>query len=437
MGKIDDEFALEAKRAELEEAAKEAERGKNKGGYTEIKWTGVTHTPDTLVLRFLGSKVDLHLGTSIPTIKNTDARVINLSRLIADNGKQMDLILPLYDRDSNHLLWRIHDKVNQVTWIKVKDDKDPKKENSVKKFINETKYPEIFNIVNYSGLPPDNLQRKFGLLGRGWKGKEVIIANVINRAMLEWHSTNKHSALLSKKITVKKMDDGSTIEYVDKGIPAYGTNHSLNKLGVVYGNWENYDIGFERTGKMDSPGEIFNACRTPEKIADEILQALVSCEPLSIEEASWERYDLDKLFKVTSYTKLWNRLHLTIEKIDACLGTFYTDELKKLADAETSNKEIEVEIEKEEEEVVEIEVVERKVVKSKTFEFTDLPGYKNLSDKEKSLIVSAEIPIEGTTSYKIQYSSEASKRIGACPECDTRSPEDFKSCPACGAKFTF
>jgi hypothetical protein len=441
MGKIDDEFAEEAKRAEAEERAKAQQKG-NKGNFIDIKWTGVTKAPEMLILRFLGKHPDLHYGTTVPTISDTDARVINLARLIADNGKQMDLILPLYDRDPNHIMWRIYDKINTVNWKKTKDDKDPTKEITVKTYPNQSKYPDIFNIVNYNGLPPENLQRKFGLLGRGWKGKEVLICNVINRALLDWHKANKHSALLAKKITLKVQPDGTVMEFVEKGVPSYGLSGPLNTLRKTYGDWEKFDIGFLRTGQKESPGEVINVSRTPERVEDEALASLISTEALTAEEASWEQYNLSQIFKVTSYTKIWNRLHLTVEKIDAQLGTFYADELKKLADSETSDKKTEVDVDVEEdvppditEEVTEVKPVERKIVKGKLTP-QDLPGYSALTDVEKNLIESVEAPKSGSA-YIITYKPEASKRVGECPECSTKSPEDFKSCPGCGANFSF
>ena len=456
MGKVEDEFQKEAKRAEEEENARldeRAERSRNKGNFIEVKWTGVTKTPQMLILRFLGKKPDLHYGTTIPASTNTDARVVNLSRLISDNGKQLDMVLPLYDRDPNHIMWRIRDRINIIQWAKEKNDKGV--EVSVKKFPMEVKHPDIFNIVNFNGLQPDNPQRKFGLLGKGWRGKEVVIANVIDRELLAWHKENKHTALLAKKINNKANSDGTVTQFIEKGVPAYGLSAPLMNLRKVYGDWENFDIGFTRTGKMDNPGEVFNASRTPERVESDTLSGLISALPLTEEEASWERYDIAKLFGITSYTKLWNRLHLTIERIDSLLGTFYADELKKLADSEVKPREEEHEVVVEEEVEEDIEEdtnihtdapvqqetapITRRVkpVEDIVMVASDLPGYTSLTDKEKALILTVKMPEAGSKAYKIQYHESAGKAMGECPDCVTLSPSPFTHCPGCGATFTF
>jgi hypothetical protein len=463
MAKVeDDEFKAAARQADAEEKARQAERKARAagGGFEKIKWTGVSQTPGMLILRFLGKKPDLHYGTTIPTITPIDARVVNLARVIADNGKQMEVVLPLYDRDYNHIMWRIYDRINTIAWVEVKDDKDPTKKKTEKFYVNRTKYPEIFNIINYNGLNENDPQRKFGLQGKGWKGKEVLIVNVIDRALYDWHHANKHSVLLAKKITNKTYADGTQNEFVEKGVPAYGLSGPLTKIRMVYGDWEQYDIAFERTGLKETPGEAFNASKNPEKVLDETLQALISSEPLTEEEASWEKYDLDHLFSPSTYTKLWNRLHLTIERIDAQLGTFYADELKKLADEEVTSKmstgtdtetetdtETDTETEEQEESIepkpevakVEKEAPLQRAVKPKaSLSIGDLPGFRSLTEKERGLIASViSVPESGKRDYKLAFKEGASKREGPCPECDTIATEDFDHCPGCGVSFLY
>lgn len=454
MGKtIDDEFAEEAKRAEAEELARQESRKRGSGGFEDIKWTGFTDSPQTKLLRFLGKHPDLHYGTTIPSSNEFDAHVVNMSRIIGDNGKQMDLILPLYDRDPNHIMWRIIDRMNSVEWHKVPDPKDAKKVISTKVYTNESKYPEIFGIVNFSGLPPENKQRKFGLIGKGWKGREVLIANVIDRELAEWHKANQHSALLAKKITFKNNPDGSTTEFVEKGIPSYGLNSLLNGLRKTYGDWEKYDIGFTRSGTKDAPNTVCNAGRTPETLP-EALQDLVVIGALTAEEAAYKQYAIGKIFKVTTYTKLWNRLHLTIERIDACLGTYYAEELKKLSETEKELSQEAATDEVEDETPVDVpdeaqdetqeaqatpekKVVARTVKESvKESKPSDLPGWSKLSEGDKAQIVSVVAPKAGDTAWEIIFSDKASKRVGECPDCGTESPETFQSCPGCGASFS-
>ena len=468
---IDDEFIQAAKQAENEERARQAER-QNRGNsknFTEIMWTGPDGNikgPQTKIIRFIGKHPDLHYGSTIPNISESDARVINLSQIISDNGKRMDMVLPLYDRNPNHIIWRIIDRVNTVEWVKVPDVKDATLTKSVRVFPNAKKFPDVYNIINYSNLPESNPSRKFGLMGKGWKGREILIANVIDREMVEWHKTNKHTVLLAKKITTKQKPDGGVNIFVEKGIPAYGLNALLNNLRKTYGDWEKYDIGFTRTGSKDSPNTICNASRTPEQVLDSLQDLIINNPSLSDEESSWEAYNLNTLFKPTSYTKLWNRLHLTIERIDACFGTYYADELKKLAEAEiesttvnsnevSNSEDEEAESEMEEEgfepepnpAMVALELthnpestVSRRVSKStnisKSVSTTtpeQLPGWNNLTAREQQGIVSVEEVNGGT--WKLTFNDTVTKRLADCPDCGTRSPEDYTHCPGCGVKF--
>lgn len=460
---MDDEFVRAARQAEEEEHAKKNAKnsqGSVAGNFVEIKWSGFTETPQTKVLRFVGKHPDLHYGSSIPNSSNTDARVINMSRIIADNGKQMDLILPLYDRQSNHIMWRIIDRVNTVEWRKVADTRDPKKTNSVKVYPNADRFPDIYNIVNYSGLPPDNKQRKFGLIGKGWKGREVLIANIIDREIMDWHRENKHTVLLAKKINKTSKPDGSFIEFVERGVPSYGLNSLLNNLRKTYGDWEKYDIGFTRTGSKDSPNTVFNATRTPEQVFEALQDLISSDTSLTAEEATWELYDLSRLFKVTSYTKLWNRLHLTIERIDACFNTHYADELKKLSEEETNSfndtsptpdsnevyddtaqEDMEESNDVPESKPIEPPSSSRRVVRTGTIENVqsspqDLPAWKILTPSEQKGIDSVEAPAQGSLTWKIKYNNTVSSNMASCPDCDTQSPENYGTCPGCGARFS-
>ncbi len=464
---FDDEFAEEARRAEAEEKAKQESHKKGEGYiYEDIKWTGFSDNTPTKVLRFIGKHPDLHVGSTLPASSPVDAHVVNMSQVIGDNGRRMDMYLPIKERNPNHIIWRIIDRVNAIEWRKRPDKVDPKKINNEKVYTNELKYPDIYNIINYSGLPADNLQRKYGLVGRGWSGREILIANVIDREMAEWHATNKHTVLLAKKITVKTRADGTINEFIDKGVPSYGLNNQFNSLRKIYGDWEKYDIGFTRTGSKDNPNDIYNAGRTPEKLPSN-LQKLVSFEYLTEAEQKYVGYDISKIFGVSSYTKLWNRLHLTIERIDACLGTNYAEELKNLADDEaaTRGKNASVQDDVESEDSVTEEedifggitetaknlfqpeaqeqpvnasvsaprVISRKVPTDAAMTMESMDGWKGLTDSERAGIVSAT-KMEGKE-WKVVF-NDTKQSMAACPECSTVSPVTYSSCCGCGVKFS-
>jgi uncharacterized protein YdaU (DUF1376 family) len=277
--------------------------------------------------------------------------------------------------------------------------------------------------------------------------------------MTAWHKENKHTVLLSKNVNISKKDDGKIVEYVDEGVPAFGFTLSLQS-GIIkyYGFWENYDIGIERTGLQSPAFRVINATKNIEQVSKD-LQPFVSSSPLTNEEKSWERYDLDKLFQVTSYTKLWNNLKLSIAKIDSELGTHYLDELKTLMEKEVEERKarnaetdtfdteaMEAEIAEEKKATTEEVVTRAKPVVNKT----PLPFFDKLSKKEQESVVDVEMMNEEEKKaltlktpaeklkpgmfWKITY-TPGIKRWGACPDCGAKSPEFFAACPVCGTTF--
>jgi hypothetical protein len=293
-----------------------------------------------------------------------------------------------------------------------------------------------------------NPQRKYGLLGRGWTGRQFFIANCIDRLEYAWQQENKHTVLLSKNINVKKNDDGSISEFPEPGVPAYGFTQALSSVMGIYGFWENYDYGIERTGMTNTPYQVFDASRTPEMVKDANLRKLIRIEKgLTEDEKSWERYDLDKLFKVTSATKILNNFKGYLTLVDANLGTHFLNELSKLSEAEKELWDAQEETDSEEDVSVEAIVsmpadnlVANKtaVEEAKTALIIDqrpgvdikfqLPGWGRLTGDERAMIDSASKDDDGTWSLKYR---EGVRVRSLCVECETRIPASFKYCPCC------
>jgi hypothetical protein len=227
-----------------------------------------------------------------------------------------------------------------------------------------------------------------------------------------------------------------------QGVPAYGfINLLAQQVFKFYGDWREYDLSITRTGQTTTPYFIKNASANLLEVPDE-LKSLVVNGHLTEEEKSWELYDLEKLFHVTSYTKLFNRLRKSIAQIDVAFGTHFEEELKTLADEEAKERKASGEIYTEEHEPEE-ETIEEKVVLGATPNpslttrvprtvNTDVPkGYSRLSPSEQALIASMKHK-EGNT-WEIEYNTTG--RIAGCNICKTPSPETFSVCPGCGADF--
>lgn len=452
MSDIDALFKARAAEVEAEERNRAANRGRS-FTFETVKWTGLE--PHKMkIVRAIGEAPDW--GTeNVPTQSSYDARVIRFAKIVDDKGKKMHVVLPLKSRDSNFLLWRIIDKINEVKWLDEKDEKGKSK----KIFIQKEAHPALFEIINFNNLAESDPMRKFNILGKGWSGRDIFVVNVIDRSMMEWHKKNKHTVLLSKNVTTKQGDGGKVIEFVEEGVPAYGFTNMLNSQIINYhGFWENYDLGIERTGLTTPAFRIICASKHAEETPEDVRSFIVPVGPLTDEEKSWERYDLDKLFGVTSYTKLWNRLKLTIAKIDSELKTHYLDELQELAEKEAAERKAKIpdfpgtDVEEEEEPVERAKpspASSEKVIEG----VENLPAYDKLNSKEREAIVSAvmmtptekaaldatgtkEKPIKPGQYWKITYKPEI-KRFGKCPDCAAKSPDFFTGCPVCGSTFVF
>jgi hypothetical protein len=429
MDNMNDAFKALAKEVESEErdrAAKRASGGGSSFTFETIKWTGLEKNV-MKVVRALGGVPNS--GDSPFT-----ARTIRHASIMSDKNKKMQVNLPSREEQPDWILWKVIDKVMDVDWV------DKKKVYPV-----ERTAPHIFNIVAHNGFAEGSPQHKFD---KGWAGRDYFIFNCLDRSpeVYKWSTTNKHSVLLSKQVNTSVGQDGKILEFPDPGVPAYGFV-SLLAMNIFkhYGDWRNYDLGITRTGLMETPMRVINASKYIEEVPEE-LQALVSSGPLTEEEKSWSMYDLDKLFGVSSYTKLWNNLKLTFAKIDMELGTHFVDELKSFADEEAAKRQAEKAAETpDEEEEIEDSLPKTQVVVEQKVEArpprkavevsSNPPAWDQLNDEEKSYIVSSSIEGIGPK-WNIVYSDavKASKRY-ACTGCGTVVPEEFMTCPACGIRW--
>ena len=449
----DDEFAAFAKRAE-EEAQN------NKGGsnfaprdYDPIKWVGLEDKAK--IVRIVGgAPSSMKPGAHVLP---TDAHELFISKILDDNGKRMKLKLPLHSDDTahEHIMWRIINKVNEVSWTK-----DATTGKSTKTFKHQDK--PWFEKVNKGGFAPTDPSYQYA---RGWKGQQVVIMNVIDRED-DWCQTNKHTKLLSKKINIGS--DGTT-EYAEDGVPSYGFCSALSKIVGAYGSWERYDVQVRRTGEKTNPIEVkqatlYKKSGLVQEIDKDKLQFVSLNDTLTPEELEYERYDISKFYAPTSYQKILSKLGNTIKGIDADLRTNFYNELQALADKEKkefeelygNNPEANVEAQPtqmEQAPVVESTPVEAATARTAVREAAPtratgltqdkialLKGWDKLSDQEKDAIVDVVKNPDGTLA-DIVY--KPGLTVLSCPEtfpdgshgCGINAPDFFHCCPSCGKDF--
>jgi hypothetical protein len=431
----DDDFLAYA--AQAEKADKERKERKGSGGganFEELSWTGLE--PNRMkIIRVTGAIPDT------PHADKFSPHIVQIGRIKGDNGKEFRSVLPDRDKSPDHLIWKIITRVNEVTYI-----------NRKRVSVNETRHKDIFDLINFNGIPEGDLKRKYS---RGWVGRNVIVMNVIDREQMDWHSANKHTLLLSRNIN--EGSDGRV--FADEGVPVYGFfNVIVSTLFKHYGNWEGYDIGVVRTGSTESPYRLYNASKyaladMPEIPAD--LKPLVSqAKSLTAEEASWARYDLDKIFAPTTYTKYYNNLKVAIQTIDARLGTGYFKELefevekeRAARDAAKANGET---FESEEPQATGNQTTVPKDIPASTppvapprtraaaptpaasnglepEKIAALKGWSKLEPSQRAQIL--DVKLKNGLVDSITYNTED---VVACPHCRISSPEPFPACPGCG-----
>lgn len=468
-----DAFAAFVKKSEADEAARAAKQSNSSGSnftYETQTWVGlVTNVPH--IIRLVGNPPE----SMTPNFKAGpfDAHEIYFEQVKDDNGDRMQLRLPCHAEDINdeHIMWRIINKVKEVDWVD-----DPEKKGKRKRVYKYEKTP-IFDKVVHSGFnSADPREADSYRYAKGWGGQQVVIMNVIDRED-DWCKTNKHTKLLSKKVSERN----GTL-YPTVGVPSYGFLSELKNLVKIYGPWTNYDIQITKTGQMNNPYIIKNASYYKSAGVPEIDQSklpFISVEPkLTDEEMSYEMYDIAKFYKPTSYKNLRDRLGRTIKEIDATLGTHFYPELDALAKKEEEELAASRESQKAEEPVASVasdvnvsddildpysapiqnsvKVAESTIVSTAPAESTTqakvaptrstrnistlapekiaaLKGWLKLSSAQQAQIKDVILTPTGEVETVI-YTDDADTQCN-CNNCMKPSPSSFLTCPVCGLDF--
>lgn len=461
MGKFDvvedDEFtAFVNKVAEeqAETAARKANGGFTPPDYEDVKWAGLPEKKMEIV-RLLGRPPR---GNAKPG--PYDMHEIHTTEVKDDDGKIMKLNLPVRadTPEENHVMWRLIDAVMRVSYIKDGTGK------STKVYENEIKHPDIFAKVAKAGFDPEKDKNKYQWT-KGMMGQRVLIANALVRSLSEWHKKNNHTVLLSKRVTLSQ--DG-TREFADVGVPSFGFIEPVGEIVGKYGSLEKIDLGITRTAQMNSPYKIINASRMAEKDMMEELDGsgkLVVVGPLTEEELNYDRYDIGKLFKPTSYSKLKKRLGKTIKAVDAALRTNYYDEIAKLADEEEKERaanqaanqaaapaaanaapaapaaapKVQESAPAPQQSAPPVRTrapaPAPQVTVKDDGKFASLPGWNSLSDEMKAKVIDVEVDDAGKVTNILYDTSDPADFEVGCPKCGIGAPQSFSHCPACNEAF--
>jgi hypothetical protein len=443
-----------AKRKKAEEEKKERQSGNFTAQYEDIKYCAPEKDRQK-AFRFLGLPPEYRE-------KPTDAKIIKFSRWVSDKGKKYSNIIWKItsegELDESWILTEFYQDVMSSTWVDFTEEetnKDPKHRKGCYKYNNEGSpaFQRIFTNSTRGDLYPPNHYPS-----------NLVLQNCLDRSD-NWNKEFKHSKLFVKRLdSWEDQKTGQMIEYARE--PGY-TISLLNMIYTLLADspifvWSDVDLIFKKTDDQ-AKYSVRSACSI--EISEE-MKKIASKEPLTDEEKSYELYDLEKLFPVTSYNKIKRNFLNLFKSWDAETGSNYTERLEALA--ETERKEREEQTKKEEEEKVNKiaesikeeertesesedtstrETVEEKVVERETVEKVDpllklkseiFPFYNNLSPADKNII---DTNLNGfdEVNKKVLWKC----KVAMCdPTCTfekygirSTSPLDISQCPVCGKKF--
>lgn len=324
------EIALQKKK-QADEEKKKVELSKSSVNYKQepkehIEWMGIEKVPK--VFRIVGNPVEVRE-------KPSDPKVVYWSKIINDTGKSWVNIYHPNDGDKIDSTWilnRLYDAVTESKWNEWKEGelRDPNRPRS-----NERGYYVDKNV----GLPSYNRvtqNKKEGSKQFGhFRPRKRVVLNVIDR-MDEWCYQNKHTKILTSNYSPFQIKEESgetkTLFYNDVGISEQTYELFYTNVLEFRSHWD-LDLIIRKEEKQTFVQDCFE-----DKIKPEV-KKYIKVNELSEEEASFERYDLDKLFKPSGYNKLMNNFGNLFKQVDGDLKTNFYDELKHLYETEKGEKE--------------------------------------------------------------------------------------------------
>lgn len=301
------ELFQKAKEKRKKDKADAAARGSFSGEYESISYVALS--PDTdRVVRLLGLPIASRQ-------EPTDPKLSFIGMLKADDGKKTRIVFPDHQTNKSWILWRIIDLVMDGKYVGSGDSRH-------KEFTYEKSHPECFRRVRWN----DNDSNPYE---NGFFPSSYVNINCIDRSDMEWHKENKHTKLLSKRAS--KIGDTDSY-FFDTGIPVLCYNTIFDDVVESFGDWEEYDVVIRKLNSQPWY-KAYSGTHDFNRLSD-VAKTLVVDGPLTEEERGWERYDLDSLYSVTSYSKIKAKLGEFIKKVDVDFKKNFSDELESLVEKE-------------------------------------------------------------------------------------------------------
>ena len=285
-----------------------------------------------------------------------------------DDGWRTQVYLPASDSHKTHIMNRVFERVTAFTWdkgpdgrsfrvYKLKGDNRPISEDGE---YENTKgeamtYNELFNMFarhKDQTSPPLSVNGKqiFGDIQNGWAGVRKLYANVYDFERYEEMVKNNHSFTLihSKAPRTNKETKDQEGWWYTKGVKWDGFKEGWAKDLQKFGSWQNYVMWVKKPISAQAPNNTWdfqNASLFKEKdlkelldgISDETYDRLTPPKQTDPNFAGFEHYDLSEMFKLSSYTFIYNNFKMQFQMVDTALGTNFYRELEDLMAHEVQN----------------------------------------------------------------------------------------------------
>ena len=379
-----------------------------------------------------------------------------------------------YVPDEDWILTKLYNKVMSGKWINYSEgilkDKDGHvyppdyvnakgKKGEWKRFYENT---QIYKIIESNSKVNERYPKNF------YPSKRIVL-NWIDRHD-SWCEDNKHTKLLVSKKTpyefIDEKHEKHTIYYQDIGIPFELYNKIFEHVMTAGGT---FDIDLVIT-KKDKDYVVFDITDYPKYISENSFK-IGKKSPMTKDELNYEKYDLDSIYKVTSYRSLRKNLRYLFELADKELGTTFMQELDRLCIEEEQNfvkSDVNDDINEMAEDIIstidsiEPQKIETSTIvinnsqptvskrnvrqvnsqKDKNFEIIDycqkLPHWKSLSKEEQKIFISMiDDIIDGVPKFIIDDVPACANENCKFPNTEsyTLVPTEINVCPVCGISF--
>lgn len=448
----------QAKQRRHEQKAQEEARknGSSGGDFEEIPYNALV-TNGWKGVRLLGDPID------DDDRKPTDGKLVFSSMILGDNQKKFRVT---WDSNQNWILWRIMNLVMAGKYNTTTKSRD---------YFNASKCPSIFNRVANNDNPTNPYES-------GWYPSKSVVMNHIDLSDLQFHLDTGSAKILSKKMTPPKAGQDRT--FFERGFPLSLYESIIDDIVEYKDGWEDYNIAIKKTKEnpyytvkhQDSSDlEMMLAKEDPELLRL-IKDPAITHQVESLVDTV-NLIDIDKITKITTYTKIKNRLGNFIKEVDRFFNkNFYAEleeECKKeqaqweaegkttpnagannttINNTTTSNTvvhspqydtNVENSVVQAEETVTSQPAVAEAPIRGRqpvqeapALDLTGLSsaymGIGSLTQAELDLIQG--VGADGELTFKPQTASGEAVALYKC-SCDALSPGQYETCPKCGSKF--